>query len=84
MTTLTFSLTFDGTRDFMARPLMKNVLRTREDRYLANIKWLDEDLGEKLEEQNKAAMKIQKFARQKLARRLLPRKLTTKSLGRSS
>ena len=81
MTTLTFSLTFDGTRDFMAGPLMKNVLRTREDRYLANIKWLDEDLGEKLEEQNKAAMKIQKFARQKLARRLLPQEVDDEVLG---
>jgi hypothetical protein len=47
---MTFSLTFDGITDFMAGPLMKKVLRTREDRYLANIKWLDEDLDEKLED----------------------------------
>ena len=35
-------------RDFMTDPQMKKALRAREDRYLANIAWLDQDLTEKL------------------------------------
>ena len=57
MTTMTFSLTFDGIRDFIAGPLMKKVLRTREDSYLANIKWLDEDLEMKVEDRYQANIK---------------------------
>ena len=45
MSTMTFYLTA-SVRDFMADPQMKKALRAREDRYLANINWLDQDLKE--------------------------------------
>jgi len=65
MATMTFSLT-ESVRDSMVDPQMNKAPSVREDRYLANINWLDEDLN------NKAATTIQKLARQKLTRRWLP------------
>ena len=47
MSAMTYELSA-SVRDFMTDPQMKKALRAREDRYLANIAWLDQDLAEKL------------------------------------
>ncbi len=61
MSRVTFDVTFSA-QDILRDHRIRKALREREDTYLNNIAWLDEDLSNKIEE-NKAAVTIQKYFR---------------------
>ena len=48
MSTVTFEVTF-STQDLMRDPRVRKALRAREDTYLDNLTWLDEDMNNKME-----------------------------------
>lgn len=51
MSTVTFDVTFSA-RDILRDPQIRKALREREDTYLDNLAWLDEDLSEKRHQEN--------------------------------
>ena len=81
MSTVTFDVTF-SVQDILMDPQFRKVLREREDSYLDNLAWLDEDLVEKRHQENinwldqdlnnkinsAAAITIQKYARRMIVK----------------
>jgi len=51
MSAVTFDVTFE-TQDILRIPQIRKALRQREDSYLDNINWLDEDLENKMEKRH--------------------------------
>ena len=51
MSTVTFDVTFSS-RDILRDPQIRKALREREDTYLNNLAWLDEDLADKRHQEN--------------------------------
>lgn len=58
MSTVVFSTTFD-IKDIFNDPQVKKALRDREDRYIGNMRWLDEDLETNVEEAESRLKKIE-------------------------
>lgn len=52
MSSVDFTVTF-STQDILRDPQVRKALRAREDAYLNNLAWLDEDLNNKMEERRK-------------------------------
>ena len=51
MSTVTFDVTFSA-QDILRDPQIRKALRAREDSYLDNIAWLDQDLSKKMEKRH--------------------------------
>ena len=69
MSTVDFTVTF-STQDILRDPQVRKGLRAREDAYLDNLAWLDEDLNNKMEGRRKDLLQeIEKGMTTALARR---------------